>query len=257
MIAGPLLCSRWTFAVIAVCVAVIAVCVAVIAVCVAAFVTAGTPASAASYRSPYEVPVHDCSSWYGVRTTQATRPLGPIFATLPSGLGGQVSFVTDTAQTISPILTFTNWACSFGVGADGTWGLTSTNDATTSERIEVTDPVVTLLSNWSLLCHLYPSIDFLYPNETCPSIARHGERVTKRIGGVTYFTDQPGVVGTAPGSGGRLATRGAALYYGSTSSAKERSSGYGIVMGCPLPASRAATCQVLLKNFVSRHLVEP
>jgi hypothetical protein len=220
---------------------------------VAVPVTWASAAGASTPRNFYEVPVHLCPSWYGASTTQDTHPRGPILADLPDAIAGQLSFVTDTSQDISPILTFTNWACSFGVGADGSWGLTSTNNAAPSEQVDVTDPLLTAGDAWGLLCHLYPAIDSLYPSKKCPAIAAGRERVTSRVGNATYFTDAPRTVGTAPGSGSPLTTLGVSIYYGKNQRAVTSSWGYGIAMGCTLPTSQASTCTTPLRNFASHH----
>jgi hypothetical protein len=105
---------------------------------------------------------------------------------------------------------------------------------------------------WGLLCGYFPAIDTMYQVQKCRGIA-HGERVTHRSGNIIYLTDPPGVTGTAPGSGGSLATLGVVLYLGVTPSTSEHNWGYGIAMGCSLPTSQASTCQTLLQNFVARH----
>ena len=210
-------------------------------------------AAPTSPRDPFEMPVRDCPSWYGVPTTQAVHPLGPIFVSLPDALAAQLSFVTDTAQHIEPVLTFANWSCSFGVGANGTWALTSSNVSAHSQQVDVMDPMLTAGDAWGVLCGFYPAIDLLFPGQKCMNGTMHGEVVSRRAGNATYFTDPPGITGTAPGSGGRLTTMGVVIYYGRTPSAKEHRWGYGITMGCTLPSSQASTCQTLLQDFASRH----
>ncbi|MFI5036732.1 MAG: hypothetical protein ACHQFZ_11090, partial [Acidimicrobiales bacterium] len=177
----------------------------------------------------------------------------PIFANLPASVGARVSFVTDTAEKLTPILTILNWSCEFGVGADGTWGLTSTNPADPRQRIDVNDPETTAGDAWVSLCGFDPQIDSVFPGEKCPFGPRHGEVLTKRVGNVTYFVDPAGQAGSAPGSGGSLATMGAAIYFGPGSTASTSPWGYGIVMGCTLTPSQRTLCRHLLANFVDHH----
>jgi hypothetical protein len=193
------------------------------------------------------VPVRVCPTWYGLKEAGTSTLLRPRAATLPQNLGGDFLFDTDVLHlTGPPILAPANWSCSYGFGADGTWGVTSTSPVDVNSNVAAAAASSTLSAIWFDLCgfYAYRAAGF----GTCPNGPAHGERVVRRAGSAVYFVDPAGVKGTAPGSGGHLATHGVVVEIGLPG---ERPT--AVVEGCTLPPAQLSWCQPMLQDFVSRH----
>jgi hypothetical protein len=203
------------------------------------------------------LPVVPCRTSYGV------EPTGTPFVArqLPAAIAlGGLSFYSNGRITV---LGPAGWACSGLVAADGGQQLDvyepGRPDLSTHEVPPGTE-VIQINSDYTghgpgaqLICPLFPSspaATILGPSLPCPARAAR-EHVVRLSGDVVTFTDPAGVLGSGAGSGGSLATIGAAVYPQIT---PEPEGGVTVhLLSCTLPATSAEDCDAIKADFLVRN----
>ncbi len=226
---------------------------------------------ARSAESEVSLRVKDCPSSYGLSGTPATGYPTSIKVTLPAGVANEVSFYSDSARSVQPILGPKQWGCSVSVGADGSTIVTifppgisdPISGTSTASGTPANAQLVTAYSPSAcqgciadLVCSVFPGAmqQLGYAGQPCPSLPP-GEIDTFSSGsaaagfGTVGFTDPPGVKGTGSGSGGTYPAIGT-LRFGTSTGSNEASAA---VLTCILPASDGAICQAVNQDFVSQN----
>jgi len=203
------------------------------------------------------LPVVPCSTSYGV------QPSGTPFVArqLPSAIAlGGLSFYSNGRITV---LGPAGWVCSALVAADGGQELDVYQPGQSDLSTHAVPPgteVVQINSDYTghgpgalLICPLFPSSPagtFLGTSVPCPARATH-EHVARLTDDVVTFTDPAGVRGSGAGSGGSLATIGAAVYPQIT---PEPPGGVMVyLLSCTLPATSAENCDAIEADFLVRN----
>lgn len=204
---------------------------------------------------PAVLPVVACPTTYGVST--GAHPF--VAHQLPDdGVPEGVSFYSNGLLTV---LAPTGWACSALVAADGSQVLDvypKGQPDLSTHQIAPGTPVVQVVGDYTghgpgaeLICPLFPhspAATFMGGSPPCPAVPS-GESVSLLTNDVVVFRDPPGVRGTGAGSGGALASTGAAVYpqVGSRVSVDVR------LLSCTLPANQAQFCAPIQADFLVRN----
>lgn len=207
-----------------------------------------------------KLPVISCTTTYGGPTPQQ-----------PPFVPAQLPTTTTTAKGLDyysngliTVLGPAGWSCSALVAGDGGEGIDVVPPGTTNANSTVTPkgkPVVQVAVDYTghipgadLVCALFPNsaaATFVkQPGESCQPLAA-GEKTKQLTPDVVTFVDPPGVAGSATGSGGSLASLGAAVYpqvpYGADDSVTVD------VLSCTLGGKLAAACRSIEGDFLVRN----
>ena len=207
------------------------------------------------------LPVVACPSSYGL-TRPPTRFPATQTITLPASEAGQLSYYSDQARSVRPILGPRGWACSAGVGADGSVGISlfpPGGSASGPELVEAHNDSACIGCIYSDACPLVPHVAAeLGMGATAPPCgpaqpARQGETwlagspaQTPSGNDAVSITDPPGVKGYAAASGGQYQASAVLLYsWPSPGTGNPNVS----TASCTLPPAKADLCTTILTTF--------
>lgn len=217
--------------------------------------TTSVPAGPAGGAYPAELPVVACPTTYGVST--GAHPF--VARQLPADRDPEgMNFYSNGLLTV---LGPSGWTCSALVATDGGQVLDvyprGLPDLST-HQIAPGTPVVQVVGEYTghgpgalLICPLFPhspAATVMGGNPPCSSVPS-GESVSALTNDVVLFRDPPGVRGTGAGSGGAMASTGAAVYpqVGSPDSVDVR------LLSCTLPVAQDEICAAIQGDFLVRN----
>ena len=224
------------------------------------------PSSTAAHIVRLILPVIRCPTTYGLAQTPTQRVPDRIVANLPVSVAADVSFYSDSARSLTPILAPKGWQCSAGIGADGSFGITvyprgrpdpETSSANTlaasTEVVEANKQGPSANLAALTACHVFRyTVHVLATGGTrAPACSRRYARQrdvfvsgsASAQSGIALFTDPPHVKGTGTPSGGAYPAIGALRYSARVPAAEE--------ITCVLPPSLAAVCRAATANFLT------
>ena len=218
------------------------------------------------------LPVTECPTTYGAYSSGPTNYPAEVAAEVPTQMVSELAFYSDATRSLEPVLGPAGWACTVGVGADGTTGVDLVPPAPTAGTTTPVQPsssssesVIALSAAsctgciYSEVCAYVPTAaqDLGFFEVTCPTARPPEEHVSWLMGflasgppvkDIIAFGDPPGVKGSGDGSGAAYPSRGVILYsyLGPTKVALSKES-------CTLPAADEALCTAIVGNFLDRN----
>ncbi len=211
--------------------------------------------------------VNECPSSYGAQQTPVSRIPSTIAVSLAAGEGKRLTFYSDSARSVDPVLAPVGWSCTVNVGADGSTVVSvfptgepdpSSGDATLpsgTEGVVAYSPSACQDCVADLVCPIFPNAesDLSYFGQSCPSSAPPDEQTVFLAGssssdfGTVELTDPPGVQGDVAMSGGDLLAVGMMRY------ADGSEEGQAAMESCVLPSASSALCAAIVNDFVNRN----
>lgn len=211
------------------------------------------------------LPVVACPSSYGL-TQPPTRFPASQAITLPASQASQLSYYSDQARSVRPVLGPRGWRCTAIVGADG--GLEISvfppgGSASGSELVEAGDDSACVGCIYDDACPLVPHVaaelgmGATAPPCESPQPARQDETWLSGSpaqapsgNDAVSITDPPGVKGYAASSGGRYLATAVLLYSWPSPGTGNPSAA---IDNCTLPPAKADLCTTILITFRQQH----
>jgi len=210
------------------------------------------------------IPIHICSSSYGVQTSTTTPDtVATARTTLPRSVASQLSFYTDATRGIQPVLAPNGWNCTATIGADGGSSLivspphvrVPSGSNATEETMAVTfnmDPACRGCVA-DLACPIFLNAEQLlgYSPDNCTNYEPPTESVKFLQGGPTQnsgvaeISDPAGAPGLNQFSGGDYPALGSLAFDGSSGEPSAAS------ISCVLPPSHRELCSAVVSDFES------